>query len=224
MTSDAGQCWSVTFLWQNATEMSKQSIGRPCHKWTPSQVAFLVNRFHQQDLEKEHPMTDTSGPNLPEPFAYYDPSLSSWRTFQLSLEHPNGELFSQTWPKQGTMRSGRLYEHQTWEPPTVESVFSWLLPTPKALEAPSTTAKNTNPTSYRRYDTLTDTVKLLPTPRARGDAGPKDHGNGGFLEVEVAKLSGDLTPARSDVGNDSQGRPQNPQTTKGDSAYNLWSG
>ena len=45
--------------------------------------------------------------------AWYDPASSSWRTWQLSLLG-GWETYSGAFPKQGTMRSGRLSGRSTW--------------------------------------------------------------------------------------------------------------
>ena len=55
----------------------------------------------------------TSGPPLSESFARFDPDSSSWRTAQICLFTPTLEPFSETWPKQGSMRSGRCYLRRT---------------------------------------------------------------------------------------------------------------
>lgn len=39
-------------------------------------------------------------------FAQYDRDSRFWRTFQASFQHPTGEPFSETWPKQGMQRDG----------------------------------------------------------------------------------------------------------------------
>lgn len=101
-------------------------------------------------------MKDGCGPHTLTPFAHYDQGSLLWRTLQLSWDHPNGELFLGTWPKRGMMLNGDCYALPMSAHRTSESVSS-LLPTPKAMESPST-----------RGITLTDAValKLLPTAAA----------------------------------------------------------
>jgi len=177
-------------------------------------------------------MTDTSGPSLTEPFAYYDQDSSSWRTFQLSLEHPNGEQFLGTWPKQGTMRNGLLYEHQTWELPTKGNESS-LLPTPVSNPPGGSPAQHLarkkNGKMQRENPTVTDlgmVVKLLPTPTARDHKGNNYKRDDTLTDVVklVPRSIGGPTQTQSDAGNDSPGQLHNPRTKKADSAYNLWSG
>lgn len=77
---------------------------------------------------------DTSGPNAPVPFAHFDPECALWSRAQTSLLSSEGTSFAKssvTWPKQGSMRSGRSYRHRTWVRPTSVNVSS-LLPTPTA--------------------------------------------------------------------------------------------
>jgi hypothetical protein len=65
--------------------------------------------------------------------AFYDPASSSWRTSQLCLGGVL-ESFSETFPRSGTMQSGRLFARPTWVRRTDESASSsW--PTPDASVA-----------------------------------------------------------------------------------------
>ena len=154
------------------------------------------------------------------------------------------------------MRNGHACAHQTWEHPTDESESS-LLPTPLASPPGGTPQRHLERKQMgkmqRKNPTVTDlgfVVKLLPTPRARGDAGPKDHGNGGFLEVEVTKLLptpnardwkgspsaawgeqlslprsiGGLMSQPSDDGNASRDQHQDQPTNEEGLILDLWSG
>jgi len=88
-------------------------------------------------------MTATSGPtSLPDPFAYFDPATSSWRTSQLSFLS-DSDSFSPTWPSSGMTRGGHAYELPTLEPATVATDSS-LLPTPCAQEDGKTPAQHAN--------------------------------------------------------------------------------
>lgn len=73
------------------------------------------------------------GSTWPESFARYDRDSSSWKTPQCSLLE-GLDVFSETWPRWGTMRNGVCWERTTVEPPTgaTGSGFSGLLPTPLA--------------------------------------------------------------------------------------------
>jgi hypothetical protein len=68
-----------------------------------------------------------------EPLAYFDRALSSWRTCQGSLL-PGSDVFSETWPRAGTMRNGTVFPRR----PSVRRTFvtaslSW--PTPRSCSA-----------------------------------------------------------------------------------------
>ena len=77
-------------------------------------------------------------------FASADPDTSYWRTSQLCLLATEGETWEQysgSFPRSGTMRSGKLYRQTHWEPPTSEK-GSGLLPTPLASDMKSQNGKN----------------------------------------------------------------------------------
>ena len=65
--------------------------------------------------------------------AKYDPDTRSWRTAQYSL-HGGLELFSETWPRWGTMRSGECSEQTTPVLRIKGSASGSLLPTPLKSE------------------------------------------------------------------------------------------
>jgi hypothetical protein len=73
-----------------------------------------------------------SGRSLPASLASYDPATSSWRTSQLCLDG-EAQRFSETLPRSGLMRSGKLYPQPTLVLPTAASA-SGLLPTPVAKD------------------------------------------------------------------------------------------
>src|SRR3990167_2428726 len=75
-----------------------------------------------------------SGRTSTEPFLYYDPTTSSWKTYQRSF-FEGWDEFSETFPKSGMMRSGKLYqpivlvlpmngcEHSSWPTPRASDTF-----------------------------------------------------------------------------------------------------
>ena len=77
--------------------------------------------------------------NSCESYAWYDPNTSLWKTWQRSLI-TDWELYSESFPRQGLMRNGELFEQAIMsEPPTTEIVGSALqltetLPTPTAMD------------------------------------------------------------------------------------------
>lgn len=74
-----------------------------------------------------------------ESFAYYDHATSSWKTYQACLfRDQEWETYSESFPKWGIAKSGRLYRRQPLVRPTSEKGFS-LLPTPAASEVSNNT-------------------------------------------------------------------------------------
>ncbi len=181
-------------------------------------------------------MNDIYGQSSTEPFAVYDPDSSLWRTSQLSFEHPNGEPYLGTWPKQGTMRDGECYEHRTLERHIDESACS-LLPTPAAQDPGykgplvDKNGRLATHSNQRLFDPVTgrmvqkglaQAVSLLPTPNARDYKGsPSEQWNG---QASLPRSIGGLTSQRSDDGDDSQDRSQAQPTSDDDLAFDLWSG
>lgn len=83
-------------------------------------------------------MSGTCSQPLRKSFAWWDQSLSSWRTFQGSLLEADYPLFSEAWPKWGSLRNMESFPAAAWEPLTCEDASSsspgtW--PTPKACNA-----------------------------------------------------------------------------------------
>ena len=72
------------------------------------------------------------GRNTPELLASYDPSSSSWRTSQHCLVE-GLTVFSETWPRSGTMQNGIAYQLQPLAYPT-HGIGYGLLPTPNATD------------------------------------------------------------------------------------------
>ena len=107
--------------------------------------------------------------NSSESYAWYDPNTSSWKTWQRSLI-TDWELFSESFPKQGTMQNGQLYLQVHWEPVTSDQGGSVLqsienLPTPRANSA---MAANLNLPSIKNHQhpNLETVISQLPTPTA----------------------------------------------------------
>lgn len=73
------------------------------------------------------------GPGCSTSFAHYDPTTSSWKTWQLSLMTPTpSDGCSVTWPTSGSMRNGQCYRHAPWVHHTCVIGCSWW-PTPTAV-------------------------------------------------------------------------------------------
>jgi len=119
-------------------------------------------------------------------FARFDPASSSWKTSAQSL-FEDSILFSETWPRSGTMRSGCVYERRTWAPatdanggsawPTPEQAECWATP-----DVPGGGRKLSDEDILNRGQTakgkrqvgLENEARIWPTPQARdwksGDA------------------------------------------------------
>lgn len=138
-------------------------------------------------------MTDTSGPTSPQPFAFYDPDGSCWRTSQGTFPWDSG-TFSGTWPKRGSMRSGACYEHPTWEPPTSGPASSSLLPTPAAQEPGGTVERYRERLASHdgRESTFTPLSMLvrdlMPTPTSRDHKGRNQRDDETCLPGAVGNL------------------------------------
>lgn len=103
---------------------------------------FLESELSAAASPAKTSQTPANAPDLPEPvpdsgglwcvpFAWYDPSTSSWRTWQRSLVE-GWAPFSETWPRAGMTRNGIAYRraplvHRTSE---TESSSSVMFPTP----------------------------------------------------------------------------------------------
>ena len=112
----------------------------------------------------------------PRPLARWNPERDIWEqeTLQDSLFSEPSDVYSETWPRSGTMRSGVAYTRPTWGPATAASESSSspgkeLLPTPTAYLG---TCGGAQPPEKRRAGGhqvhLHDVIEhLLPTPTAR---------------------------------------------------------
>jgi len=73
------------------------------------------------------------GGGYAEPFAWFDQSTLSWRTWQRCLV-TGWTLFAETWPRSGMMRNGIAYRLPTLAPATSETEYGLSVtdPTPRA--------------------------------------------------------------------------------------------
>ena len=101
--------------------------------------------------------------------ASYDHATSSWRTSQLSLLE-DSTPFSGRFPRSGMTRSGTLFQLVPLVP-RIGASGCGLLPTPTAADSRSTcnaTASRQPGSKHHSGVTLTDHVRLWPTPTSRG--------------------------------------------------------
>jgi len=136
------------------------------------------------------------------------------------LEATRLARFSGTWPRSGSMRDGRVFEHPTSALPTDESDSSSLLRTPTLsgyednrggggelragiMHGPSrrlpTPSARDHKGRNQRDDASCLTGALLPTPRVSDSTGPGKHGDGG---PDLRTSLGDLTKPPSEGGSE----------------------
>lgn len=153
-----------------------------------SQQASHANLTHSRVNAKPRKTKGICGRKRIGLFAKFDRDGSCWKTSEDSYL-PNVETslseYCGSFPRSGSMRNGRLYQHPIWEPAINENV-SGLLPTPTThplgLKNFEPVDKQGNPVqtiNQRWYDKRTGRLiqksldmvvmrpKLLPTPLAR---------------------------------------------------------
>ena len=131
-----------------------------------------------------------SGPISREPFAYYDPAMSLWKTPQVCLV-PEWETFSGTFPPSGTMRSGKVFP----QPRLVRRISAKgcsYLPTPRASDARHG-GPNQRDSSGRPG--LTAAIRYWPTPMASDwkNRGSSEYRQGRQIQLQTA-VGGQLNP------------------------------
>lgn len=139
-------------------------------------------------------MQDTSGHMSSTPFAFFDPGASCWRTSE-GTSTEGSTVYSGTWPKRGSMRSGACYAHPTWVPPTSVPGSSSLLPTPVARDA-----KGWEQPGRQGGKGLPNT--LLPTPTRRDANGWRDGKNRQGAKSLPMLLVGESLDQPSSDGNE----------------------
>lgn len=101
-------------------------------------------------------------------YAKLDQKSGSWKTSQTSLIS-DYQTYSERWPTAGMMRGGAVFEHPTWEHPTLGiagSVSRGGWPTPRA--SPAMQAKITPQRALDKYPNLETVMarQTWPTPTA----------------------------------------------------------
>ena len=138
------------------------------------------------ELPKRHVLDCST--NSSESYAWYDPSTSSWKTWQRCLI-TEWESFLESFPKLGTMQNGKLLVLGKGERVTFVKE-SGSLPTPTASDVEGGIAKDTQYSngSFYRVDKvgkkhnvkLRDAVSIFPTPRARDWKGKTNYKTRGY--------------------------------------------
>jgi hypothetical protein len=98
--------------------------------------------------------------NSCESFAWWDRNTSSWRTSQRSLL-TDWTLYSERWPTQGLMLSGRAFRRQMWAP-AIGVIGGGVLRTPTTHD---TRRRGVN-SEQRGLSNTEDWLTPLPTPKA----------------------------------------------------------
>ena len=144
--------------------------------WMESSVDFHASPLVLPEDRKDPRTSEISGQTPSGSFAHYDQDSHSWRTFQVSFLTSTLEPFSESFPKQGTMRSGVVSKPLTLAHHTDESdSSSW--PTPRTSDTeggPETNVEmkegsfsRTNKEGVRWGVKLKDAVANWPTPASR---------------------------------------------------------
>jgi len=156
---------------------------RGAELWIASLEASLAKTFPQQGKKQESKKeidqvcsTSTSGL-----LTRYDQDTCSWRTLQACWITGQWALFSENWPKGGSMRNGECFLRPKWEVPIKEKEFlSWDTPntmdtlplrSPEALKKQSEGSRKgrTRPSNLREQ-VDEESCKIYsgrwPTPRA----------------------------------------------------------
>ena len=122
------------------------------------------------------------GGNMPGLLGRFDPHGYSLRTSQVCLLTNQCDEYSETFPRSGTMRSGRVYERATLGRRIGESgCSSW--PTPQTTETDSEHFRPSRAETGRTTEYLGRMVQQWPTPRGTDGekGGPNQRGSSGDL-------------------------------------------
>jgi hypothetical protein len=142
-------------------------------EWTSLPLASPASPGQALGRVWVQPTSDGYGPTSHHFFAEWD---QGWSSSKMSLLSSLGEDWNSsllTWPRSGSMRSGRCYGRATSERPTSESESSsWATPvTPnggRTLSDEDVIAKGATPKGKRQVD-LRNQVRIWPTPVAHDD-------------------------------------------------------
>ena len=103
--------------------------------------------------------------------AWYDRATSSWRTYQRCLDG-EWDVFSETFPRSATMRSGIVFPQQPLAPLTEETV-SGLWPTATVNDSKNganhTAIRHNADSQHHDGITLVDAVRMWPTPKGAAE-------------------------------------------------------
>ncbi len=133
-------------------------------RWTSSleDSHAKTSRLQARDEVSKRVQDQDCGFNFSGSLMRYDQASFSWRTSQLSLTG-DSILFLDSFPKQGMMLNGRIYEHQMWVRPIEGNGCSSSLGTPTAT-------MSVRSEKFRKGRTLNPAEKaMMHTPTATGN-------------------------------------------------------
>lgn len=174
----------------------------PC----PATSSLPGSRAHRpaEPGSSEHKTTSGGfGRRSVTPFAVLDRATSSWRTPQASLmDTERSETYSGTWPRSGSMRSGRVFPRPVSAPLTDATGSSSLLPTPTRSTYGSNMGGSSGRVGVKRHslDTLARMGLMLPTPTRKGDHNRPQVGTASGEGLATFLLQLLPTPLRSQRG------------------------
>jgi len=134
-------------------------------KWIRSLGASPVRTFQSQERKQESMKGQDrdSTTTTSDSFTKYDPDSSLWRTYQACWITGQWELYSENFPKWGSMRNGECSQRQEWVAPiNGRESSSW--PTPNASR--SGAMKGDNPRGKHAGNPLKTASESWPTPKA----------------------------------------------------------
>jgi len=159
------------------------------------QAAFPAKTSAQPDAAPESKVSDPGcGWKWPGSWGKYDPDTSLWKTRQCSLLG-DLELFSETWPRWGTMRDGEFWGQSTPERHTdgnESGLSEEMWPTPRTqMTRPVQVRGDVEKGHKNNLEEVVAVRQMWPTPRAGESStnsfgkptlrGLHNHGTGGQL-------------------------------------------
>ena len=156
-------------------EISEDSTDDPgVGSWISSLQAHRANHSPKPERWRENliPRVGTSGPNVSDCAARYDPNSLFWRTCQASLfdlemdGHHMAAQWSESWPKQGMIRSGELFlPAMLMRPISASGGGSWHIPTSTTADVYTGNLESSQQSDDSMHSvSLPDFVGRIPTP------------------------------------------------------------
>ena len=194
-------------------------------EWILSQQVSLAKILAALEIKpgsaKEHEADFTE--KCSELLASFDPATYFWKTSQQSLLTDSWEPFSETWPRAGMMRDGRVYRHRQPVPRTTVIGGGAL----RNVPTPTVNGNyNRKGASQNSGDGLATYVKMWPTPTATladhgGRITPSKARSGGTL-IEAVSQRMWPTPVADDACNRKEGKWNSRGEPKLSAQVKMW--